>query len=65
MSKGHGEDEKPGKEVDCRLMARKVEDSEERRAMRAPREAGVFKKGYFEKEFSSIRVNMRYCVLLY
>lgn len=49
MSKGHGEDEKPGKEVDCRLMARKVEDSEERRAMRAPREAGVFKKGGSER----------------
>lgn len=44
MSKGYGEDEKPGKEVDCRLTARKVEDSEERRAMRAPKEAGVSRK---------------------
>ena len=45
MSKDYGKDEEPGKEVDCWLMASKVEDNEERMVMRTPSEVSVFKKG--------------------
>lgn len=45
MSKDCGKDGKPGKEVDCWPRASKVEDSQERMAVRMPSEAGVSKKG--------------------